>query len=300
MNENEPASSTSEIQNQLQSQIAEYAMVLDLLGRIGVYDSREKTLEGIREIFTSVLGARHFCFFSPTEDLSELPAQARAFLEGDNVQFLFEEKKRRFFIAVKHAGQVHGILEAGDFLFPQYINRYLNVALNVSNIERYEESVRMAQLDPLTGAYNWRYVSGILQTEVYRSSRTGRAFSLIMLDLDHFKQINDRFGHQKGDLALKTLVETFKNRIRKTDVLARRGGDEFLILLRETNGNQAVFLAEELRASLSPGRDIGCRAPDGKLWRFCIPYGRHRRCVGASSGRTDVSRQTSGPKLRLR
>ncbi|HNR63247.1 MAG TPA: GGDEF domain-containing protein, partial [Thermotogota bacterium] len=164
----------------------------------------------------------------------------------------------RFFVAVKYVNQVHGIIEAGNFLFPQYISRYLNFALSVSpicglvltNIERYETIVKISQLDPLTSAYNRRYLMGKLQEEADRAARTKRPFSLVMLDIDHFKQINDRFGHQWGDTALKALVGMIKKRIRKIDTLGRWGGEEFLILLPETSGSHAVLLAEELRATL--------------------------------------------------
>jgi len=262
-NENETAVLDSESRNQLlQSQVAEYAMALDLLGKIGEYETREKMLEGIQEVFTSVLGAERFIFYSPKDDLSHLPSQVRALMKEPDAQFYFDEAERRFFIVVKHARQIHGIIEAGDFLFPKFINHYLNVALTLSNIcglmltniERHEESVKMALLDPLTGIYNWRYATGVLQTEVYRSSRTGRAFSLIMLDIDHFKMINDRFGHQKGDIALRAIAEIVKKRLEKTDVFTRRSGDEFLILLSDTSGEQAALLAEDLRLSVAQAK----------------------------------------------
>jgi diguanylate cyclase (GGDEF)-like protein len=91
----------------------------------------------------------------------------------------------------------------------------------------------------------------MLKQEIQRAQRTGRSFSVIMLDLDHFKSVNDRFGHAAGDLVLKTIVEVVSKRIRKTDILARWGGEEFIILLPETPVDSATNLAEELCASLS-------------------------------------------------
>jgi len=266
----ERTAEASEAQNQLQAQAAEFATILDVLGRIGTYDSREMAMEGIREIFTIVLGANEFRFISEGEDLSDIPAQAAAlFSEPGGVEMpggvdmpapkcYFEEEKQRFFVVVKHANRVHGIIEAGGFLFPNYINRYLNFALSISqicglvltNLERYETIVKIARLDPLTGAYNRRYLTVKLQEEVDRAARTKRPFSLVMLDIDHFKQINDRFGHHAGDTALKALVEMIKKRIRKIDAVARWGGEEFLILLPETSGANAAALAEELCGTL--------------------------------------------------
>jgi diguanylate cyclase (GGDEF)-like protein len=87
--------------------------------------------------------------------------------------------------------------------------------------------------------------------EIERAKRAGSEFYLIMLDIDRFKSINDRFGHNAGDLVLKSMAELIKNRIRKIDTLARWGGEEFIILLLDTTVKNAACLAEELRESLS-------------------------------------------------
>lgn len=114
-----------------------------------------------------------------------------------------------------------------------------------------EELYRLSVTDHLTGAYNRRYFVEMLEREVERARRTGRTFSLIMFDLDRFKSINDRFGHAAGDRVLKSVVSTFKERLRKTDCLARWGGEEFVILLPDTGVEGAAVLAEELRQRLS-------------------------------------------------
>lgn len=101
--------------------------------------------------------------------------------------------------------------------------------------------------DPLTGAYNRRYFKKRLEEEMLRAKRTGRTFSLIMFDVDRFKGINDRYGHGVGDITLKKISRTVKGRIRRTDVFARWGGEEFLILLPETDLRGAITLAEDLR-----------------------------------------------------
>lgn len=106
-------------------------------------------------------------------------------------------------------------------------------------------------IDPLTGAYNRRYFKGRLEEEIERAKRTGRTFSLIMFDLDKFKEINDTYGHEVGDLTLKKVSRTVKERIRKTDIFARWGGEEFFILLPETDLNGAIKLAEDLRNKIS-------------------------------------------------
>ncbi|GAV24566.1 REC domain-containing diguanylate cyclase [Carboxydothermus islandicus] len=114
-----------------------------------------------------------------------------------------------------------------------------------------EQLYRLSITDYLTQAYNRRYFTEMLEREIERAKRTKMPFALIMLDIDHFKNVNDRFGHAAGDLVLKSLVNLIKNRIRQTDCLARWGGEEFVILLPDTPVEKAAGLAEELREQLS-------------------------------------------------
>ncbi len=90
-----------------------------------------------------------------------------------------------------------------------------------------------------------------MEEEIERVRRSGSSFSLIMLDIDHFKNVNDMFGHNAGDLVLKNMSAMILNRIRKIDTMARWGGEEFVLLLPETDVNEAVILAEALRRQLS-------------------------------------------------
>ena len=105
--------------------------------------------------------------------------------------------------------------------------------------------------DPLTGAYNRRYTVKKMEEEFERARRGFNVFSVIMLDIDRFKKVNDNFGHDVGDLVLRKLVNNIMERIRKIDTLGRWGGEEFLIILPGANINDAVLLAEELRRSIN-------------------------------------------------
>lgn len=109
----------------------------------------------------------------------------------------------------------------------------------------------MAIKDELTGTFNRRYFMNKLKEEIERSKRTGRAFSIIMLDLDDFKLINDEYGHCIGDVVLKSVVNSINERLRKIDILARWGGEEFMIILPETNIDKAKFVANSILEKLS-------------------------------------------------
>lgn len=128
----------------------------------------------------------------------------------------------------------------------------IGIIRDISERKKFEELLYSQSVtDPLTNIYNRRFFMEILEQEAGRTKRSKKPFSLIMFDLDHFKNVNDHFGHAAGDMVLKKVAETVKGRIRKTDYFARWGGEEFIILLPETSLNNAVNLAEELRRQIS-------------------------------------------------
>ena len=119
----------------------------------------------------------------------------------------------------------------------------------------------MAVTDSLTGAFNRRY----LELQVVRSlrdwERYNRTASLLLLDIDHFKRINDRFGHGVGDAVLTRLVGLIQQRLRKVDIVCRYGGEEFALLLNETSASMARHVGEELRRVVERGKIL----PEGSL-----------------------------------
>ena len=100
--------------------------------------------------------------------------------------------------------------------------------------------------DSLTGIHNRRYFQERLKNELERAQRDGQALAVIMLDIDHFKRINDRFGHAVGDRVLRSLCQRIGQRLRRTDVFCRLGGEEFMVLCPGTDAEQARVLALEL------------------------------------------------------
>ncbi|MDR1871559.1 MAG: diguanylate cyclase [Deltaproteobacteria bacterium] len=121
----------------------------------------------------------------------------------------------------------------------------------LSQVLNYEQAVRMASRDPLTGLFNRRIFMEQLDREFRLSQRHSSPLSLIILDLDHFKKVNDTFGHQTGDGFLKWLADTIVSVTRAGDVSARIGGEEFAILLPRTELEQALVLADRLKEALA-------------------------------------------------
>ncbi|MDH4228039.1 MAG: diguanylate cyclase [Deltaproteobacteria bacterium] len=109
---------------------------------------------------------------------------------------------------------------------------------------------KLSITDGLTGAFNHRHFYLKLEEEIMRSARYHKTFSIILMDVDHFKRYNDTYGHLNGDIALKTVANSIRNSIRSSDLLARYGGEEFAVILAETEKSHAMELAERIRADV--------------------------------------------------
>ena len=127
-------------------------------------------------------------------------------------------------------------------------------AIAIENRNNRIDLEKQAYTDYLTGLNNRRSFIERTEIELYRKERYGREFSLIMFDIDYFKYINDKFGHNAGDLVLKEIANICRSVLREVDIIGRIGGEEFAILLPETDIVQATLVAERLRVSISNGK----------------------------------------------
>ncbi|MEH7272849.1 GGDEF domain-containing response regulator [Neobacillus vireti] len=117
--------------------------------------------------------------------------------------------------------------------------------------EEHSQNNRLAMMDPLTKSYNRLRFEEILSSEIRRSKRYEHPFSIILFDVDHFNNINQYFGNQRGDEVLATISTIVQQRIRESDIFARWGGDELILLTPETNSHGAVVLAESIRTIIN-------------------------------------------------
>ncbi|MEV6602220.1 diguanylate cyclase [Actinoplanes sp. NPDC051346] len=120
----------------------------------------------------------------------------------------------------------------------------------VHNVRMHEEAQRLSLTDPLTGLWNYRYLRESLRREVERASRFGRMLTVLVLDLDHFKEVNDTHGHAAGDAVLGEFARRVRLALREVDVAFRQGGEEFVVLLPETDAYGGVIVAERLGAAV--------------------------------------------------
>ena len=117
--------------------------------------------------------------------------------------------------------------------------------------ERVDRGLELSVIDQLTGLYNRRYMTSQLQQYMHRAILGGKPLSVMMLDIDHFKPINDTHGHQAGDEVLQELADRLRHNIRPMDVACRPGGEEFLVILPETPGELACAAAERVRKAIA-------------------------------------------------
>lgn len=120
----------------------------------------------------------------------------------------------------------------------------------VHNVRVHEEAQRLSLTDPLTGLWNYRYLRESLRREVERASRFGRMLAVLVLDLDHFKEVNDTYGHAAGDAVLGEFARRIRIGLREVDVAFRQGGEEFVVLLPETDAYGGAIVAERLGAAV--------------------------------------------------
>jgi diguanylate cyclase (GGDEF)-like protein len=119
-------------------------------------------------------------------------------------------------------------------------------SIAIDNVQLHQEAQRLSTTDALTGLWNFRYLSMSLAREIERSTRFQRPLAVLMLDLDHFKQVNDQHGHARGDTVLRELAHRVQEQIREVDTFARYGGEEFVVVLPETTVEGATQLAERI------------------------------------------------------
>lgn len=143
------------------------------------------------------------------------------------------------------------------------------VAVCIENACNRARILRSGLADFLTGWHNRRYLEARLVEEIAHAERTGTSVACLMIDVDHFKQLNDSCGHAGGDEALREVTRRIGRQVRASDTAARFGGDELALVLPEAGAEDAVRLAERIRADLAPPVAVG----DGRLWPVTLSIG---------------------------
>ncbi len=178
----------------------------------------------------------------------------------------------------------------------------------LDNLRRFGRAEELSVTDGLTGVYNYRYLRSALDREVARARRFREQFSIIMLDVDHLKEYNDVHGHLMGSEVLRRLAQVVMGELRDADVAAKYGGDEFVIILPQTERDGARVLAERIRAAVEahefPGEGDGMKITtsmgiaqfpeDGELTRDLLESADTTLYKAKRSGRNRVAALSTG------
>jgi diguanylate cyclase (GGDEF)-like protein len=147
--------------------------------------------------------------------------------------------------------QLAALVKGGDDFLTKPITDTALIVAVFARAQRARQLADMMTKDSLTGLLQHARVKERLSHELQRSERTGEPLSVVMLDIDHFKKVNDNYGHLIGDQVISSLANLLKQQLRKTDIIGRYGGEEFLLILPDCNQQQALALVEQLRKSFA-------------------------------------------------
>lgn len=244
-----------EMEQQLRHTLAEQTAIFDntrdALFLVDVIDEREfrylkfnRAQEEVSGLRTGEIRGKRPEELFPQSTAAEVVRRYRECLESRDT-ITFEQSVEGAEGAVVWSTKLNPVLVDGRVI------QIVGSARDITEGKKLEARLRkLSDADPLTGIYNRRKVMEELEKEINRSRRYGHPLSILMLDIDHFKGINDRFGHTAGDAVLTGFTETVAARLRPTDVFGRWGGEEFLIILSETDLQGAYRLAERIRESV--------------------------------------------------
>ncbi|MCA1930984.1 diguanylate cyclase [Rheinheimera sp.] len=147
--------------------------------------------------------------------------------------------------------QLAALVKGGDDFLTKPITDTALIVAVFARAQRARQLAEMMTKDSLTGLLQHSRVKERLSHELQRSERTGEPLSVVMLDIDHFKKVNDNYGHLIGDQVISSLANLLKQQLRKTDIIGRYGGEEFLLILADCDQQQAFTLVEQLRQSFA-------------------------------------------------
>jgi diguanylate cyclase (GGDEF)-like protein len=190
-------------------------------------------------------------------------------------------------VPMRLGGKITGMISAQSYrpndytLEDQHLLEMLAsyAAIALENLHLFKEVQRLAITDPLTDLHNRRHLFNLGEREFVRARRFERPLSAILVDIDHFKNVNDRYGHTTGDLVLKVLAQRLLLFMREVDIVGRYGGEEFVILLPETTLETATRVAERLRAEIQQPFNLG----DGRSLLITVSLGVSTTGSGASN-----------------
>jgi diguanylate cyclase (GGDEF)-like protein len=230
-----------------------FAMVLR--DRYGNLFYRSRSINGRNNLHPQAIDADQMGLLRRVCDVGE-PIRLKDLNGRDDYGSLGKNSNSLLVVPMKSHGQVQGVLTAESANKDHFQERDLQMlsivsrsaALALENAELHRRTEELTVIDELTETYNYRYFVQKLQEEKRRALRYNLPLSLIMVDIDWFKKLNDTLGHEAGNRVLKQLSAVIKSCIRDVDIFSRYGGEEFVVILPQTTQQEASTLGERIRA----------------------------------------------------
>ncbi|MBA6296663.1 diguanylate cyclase [Colwellia sp. MB02u-9] len=251
------------VEKKLQEQVSNQSYLLDTMlnnidAHIYVKDC-ERTFLYVNSRVAELFGDKAENIMGK-KDTEILPKEiAEHFYQSDKQ--VFETNKKQVIEETTHhedGDTFHYISTKIPFNQPDRLPALIGFSSDVTELYKLkEEFKKLANTDPLTNLYNRRYLTEQAEQEYHRAKRYSLSLTVMTIDIDHFKSINDKFGHPAGDQVLIAVAQQLKTNLRKIDILARIGGEEFSILLPETSAAAGMKLAERIRTEQSNLKIVG-------------------------------------------
>jgi diguanylate cyclase (GGDEF)-like protein len=232
-------------------------------------DARAFSLEGAQGVLAPTLSAE-CCAFTPDCPVRQAIASGQLVRTSGHTCTLFPHTMKDQVVIpvhVENVGEMAVLATSTSGEYVALLSDDILVALQnhvqgaLTNAHKYDAIRRQVVTDHLTGLYNRRYFMKRAGEEIARSLRHQAPLSVLMVDIDHFKEFNDTYGHATGDKVLQTVARAIKSALRKPDICARHGGEEFAVLLPSTPGDNAYFVADRVRRQLRDTRYTGLGLP---------------------------------------
>lgn len=215
-----------------------------LENKANLSDSMEKI--GVKSVIcvplVSKLGTRGAIYLQSVNAVHGFRKSDLFFLTGLSTPMALAIENALLYTKTKRA-EVE-LRKASDQLEKEVMNRTAELKIAKDKLEQ------LSITDGLSGLYNYRYLIHSLEAELKRAIRYGHTLALLLMDIDHFKNLNDTYGHLCGDYVLKTVAKLLKENVRSTDIVARYGGDELAVMLIETRTKSALEVAEKLKQAI--------------------------------------------------
>ena len=211
--------------------------------------------------------------------ISDLELEYRRYVKAyDELLFDGTTERSLVFVPLLVGDKVTGVLSVQSHLADAYDKRQVEtiraigayIAIAIENAKLYSQIQRLAAIDSLTGLLNRRRLTEAIDETYLKTKRYDRVAGIIMIDVDHFKKVNDTYGHDIGDKVLRSIAKVFTEKLRDCDVIGRFGGEEFVILLPETSLEGTGILAERLREAIEA---LEIRIPEGGCFGVTASFG---------------------------